>query len=59
MSKVTGGAGGRSKKNIADEVSKSLSGQVFKYKNPKTGKVFEYDRPGVYKDEDGTFLVRV
>ena len=57
---VTGGAGGnRKKKSIVDEVAESLAGKVYKYKNPKTGQIFEYDRVGLYRDEDGTFLVRV
>ena len=43
---------------ILDEVDKSLA-KTYKYKNPKTGQVFEYKRPGIYKDDDGTSLVKV
>ena len=46
------------RKTILDEVDKSLA-KTYKYKNPKTGQVFEFKRPGAYKDDDGTSLVKV
>ena len=46
------------RESILNEVDKSLA-KTYKYKNPKTGQVFEYKRPGIYKDDDGTSLVKI
>jgi len=47
------------KKLFIEKVWDSVGQESYKYKNPKTGKVFEYKRLGIYKDDDGTFLVRI
>lgn len=40
------------------EAWKKAQSEKFKYEDPKTGEVFTYSRPGVYK-KDGRILVRV
>lgn len=40
-------------KDILKKASKSV--KMYKYKNPRTGEIFLYERPGVYK-KDGVIL---
>ena len=44
------------RESILNEVDKSLA-KTYKYKNPKTGQVFEYPRPGSYNYYEGRSLV--
>jgi len=40
----------KKEKSLFEQVDESIA-KVFKYKNPKTGQVFQYDRPGIYENE--------
>ena len=44
-------------KSLLEEVDEAIA-KTYKYRDPKTGQIFEYDRPGIYEN-DGRKLVPV